>query len=199
MARQLHAAGQQVALLALFDSDYPAPGLRKLFRKVIVASCQALKQGPEKPLEWFLQIRHLYRLLRFSRYRHEKVAEHQARQQGDKVEAQLARPVLTILPRAVIFPTANILREDWPGIYEWMGLGYYPTDLYPGKIVFFWDEVDLWRRAGWRTIVASKNDQVETHILRGSHHSCRTDYLDGFVATLHSSLQAAQKSVSVRV
>ncbi|MDQ2714062.1 MAG: thioesterase domain-containing protein [Chloroflexota bacterium] len=167
MTLQLLKAGQQVDVVLLLDADYPAmPHLRKLRRNVNLLG-KVLHLSARKQLDLFLLYKHMRSLFHFWR------VKDYARLRGviklgewDKRQG-LARLKL---------PSSEVLRRDWAGIYEWSAAAYTPAT-YPGRVTFLWDEVDLWRRVGWRDIVAAKGSEVETYIMTGNHFTCRTDYL----------------------
>lgn len=167
MALQLLKVGQKVDVLLLLDSDYPAmPDLRRLYRNVNFIG-KLLHLNDRKKLDLFLLHKHMRALFHFWR-----VKDHNNFRNVVKLGGWDKRKGLTRLK----FPSAETLRRDWAGIYEWSAAAYTP-DLYPDKITFLWDEVDLWRRIGWREFVASKGEEVETYIVTGDHYTCRTDYL----------------------
>ncbi len=167
MALQLLKAGQQVNVLLLLDADYPAmPHLRKLRSRVNLIG-KVLHLSDRKQLDLFLLYKHMRSLFHFWR-----VMDYARLRGVIKLGDWDKRKGLARLKP----PSPEVLRRDWAGIYEWSAAAYTP-DAYPGRVTFLWDEVDLWRRVGWRDIVASRGEEVETYIMSGDHFTCRTDYL----------------------
>src|SRR5206468_12483430 len=67
MARQLHAQGQAVDLLALMDpADLVYPARLRWLRAVVCHLGNLLHLGPEKQLDWFLRLRHVNKYLRYA-------------------------------------------------------------------------------------------------------------------------------------
>jgi hypothetical protein len=92
--------------------------------------------------------------------------------------------------------TSGGIRQDYPGIFEWVGMGYVPPDLYPGKITFFWPRDQLWRTitGGWRKVAEAKAPQeIETYIVPGRQTTWKTNQLQGLAEHLRMCLAKAQR------
>jgi len=111
VARQLRAAGQAVDLLALME-----PGVGPLSQLTVCDCIQRISKlrrlRPDTQLDWYLRLRHVYRFLLRSHYR----------------EAQRFWPI----------PPAEVLRQDWIGIFTWIVSGYERPHQYAGKVTYFW-------------------------------------------------------------
>ena len=95
-----------------------------------------------------------------------------------------------------LVPTAEALRQDYPGIFEWVDMGYMPPSLYPGKITFFWPSKEPWHTVsgGWRKVAEVKEAQeVEAYIIPGNQGSWKTEHLQDLAERLRMCLSKAQK------
>ncbi|SRR6266568_31768 len=88
-----------------------------------------------------------------------------------------------------IFLATEVLRQDYPAVYDWIAIRYVPADFYPGKITFFWDSEEPYK-AGWRKV--TEVNEVEVHVLPGSQLASRTRYLHVLAERLGASLSKAQ-------
>ncbi len=98
-----------------------------------------------------------------------------------------------------LVPTAEVLRQDYLGIFEWIDMGYVPPGLYPGKITFFWPRDGSWHTisGGWRKMIESKGAQeVKVYVLPGSQASWKTEHLHGLAERLKMCLSKAQEGVT---
>ena len=187
IAQQLLTKGQKVDLLLLLDADYPAyayPASMRLVRNAISRFGDLLRIRKEKQVNLFLLYRHLRQLFHFWRVKDTEKLQY-VKHVGlwhIRENALFRFPYLNAL-----FPAPQALRQDWPGVYEWISLGYKPG-LYPDKITFFWDDTDGWRRVGWRKVEEAKANEIEVSILSGSHYSLRTDDVHVLAEHLHASL-----------
>lgn len=190
IALQLLAADQKVDLLVLMDADYPAyayPATMRWARSVISFIGNGLKIGEDKQLNNFLRYRHLRLLFHFWRVKDSEKLRG-VLEVGRRCKDARVWPLSKL---SWLFPTAASLRGEWPSVYEWISLAYKPA-LYPGKVTFFWDEVETWRRNGWLSFEASKGDEVEIHILQGSHRGCRSEHLPDLAKRLRACLRKVQ-------
>jgi hypothetical protein len=227
MARQLHAAGQAIDLLVLMDAMYLGYCARRIvIRRVISRLGDLMGLGPDKQLDWFLRLlyvckplsltrypRHLYNHLRYARRASLQAAAHlriaeliglMRRKAGESFKG-LAHMVESgrwhaALPRlAALFPTAEALRQDYLGIFEWVDMGYMPPSLYPGKITFFWPRESPWHTvsAGWRKVVKAKRAQeVEAYVVPGRQETWKREYLHQLAEHLRMCLNKAQKEAT---
>jgi len=95
-------------------------------------------------------------------------------------------------------PTVESLRQDYPGIFGWMNMGYMPPGLYPGKITFFWPRDEAWHSVsgGWRKVAEAKGAQeVEAYIIPGNQGSWKTEHLHALAGRLKMCLSKVQKEV----
>ena len=203
MALQLLAQGQQVDLMVLLDSDGPHPAYRRLIRSVISFFSNLLRLSQDKQVDLFLLVQHIFRYLlyshyrlRFSHYRRSKNTEQLEIIKQDEIGPRRGK-VGFRLPRIdPLVPTAEVLRQDWPSVYEWTAYGYVPSRLYPGKIVFFWDNEDSWRPVWWRKVIEAKANEVEVYKLPGTHYTLRTEDVHVLAEYLKMHLDRAQSAVT---
>lgn len=97
-----------------------------------------------------------------------------------------------IFPDAV-FPPIEVLCHDWAGLFYWSASDYVP-DLYPGTSTFFFfrDSVERGREAKWRRVAEARDEQVEIHILPGTHDTCKTEHLQDLAERLRMCLSQTQ-------
>ena len=107
------------------------------------------------------------------------------------------------LPRPdSLVPTTEALRQDYPGIFEWVDMGYMPSGLYPGKITFFWPSKEPWHTVsgGWRKVAEVKEAQeaqeVEFYVIPGNQGTWKTEHLNALAERLRKCLSKAQKEVT---
>ncbi len=170
MARQLHAGGQRVDLLVLMDS---IPARLGSFRHRLDTLGTFLRWSEARKLQAFLYIRHWYKHLQLSRK--QKVEDFEFLK---GVDPRLAR----------VFPPADPLHLDYPGMFTWATATYEPA-FYPGKVTLFWDEVETFRRAWWNDWAQGKDAEVETHIVSGTHITCRSDQIYSMGEQLRTCLE----------
>jgi hypothetical protein len=190
MAWQLHAAGQKLDLLVLMDPMglvYPAHN--RLSRAFISLLGKLSRSGEEKQVNWYILLRHWYNSLRFSNYRRTEDARPWRTDKGPGGRRDKTGLAHTKL--ASIFPTAAALRQDYSAIYDWAAMRYEPSGLYPGKITFFWDREEPWRRKGWSK--ASETNDIEVYIIPGTQMESRTQFLHVLAEHLKMCLSKAQK------
>jgi hypothetical protein len=219
MAQQLHTAGQTVDLLVLIDAIYLGyRSRRRLLRVVISRLGDLIGLAPDKQLDWFLRLRYVCKPLRSMMhallhvYRRLQNVRHEGSQDSirliiNDVISFARQKVMTSIKRFIrmfeldhgpiapsrldlLAPTTKALRQDYPGIFEWTDMGYIPPSLYPGKITFFWDSEEPWRRAGWRRAV--ETNEIEVHIIPGTQMACRTEYLHILAEHLRVCLSKVQ-------
>jgi amino acid adenylation domain-containing protein len=163
MARQLRAAGQEVAFLVLID---PASPPHSAVTSFINRLCSLLRKGQDKQLDWFLRVRHIYKYLRFPDYRRGLVdtegVSTQHTSNEDRSKGDSSRSGLKTL-----FPDVETLRQDWPGIYRWIASGY-ASPTYSGNVTFVWSSKNsLFKKAWRRTMPVVIED--ETQVISGTH------------------------------
>ena len=192
MARQLHAQGQAVDLLVLMDPDTPAR--HRWVRSVISRFGNLLWINQDKQFEWFLYLQHIYRYLRFSHHRGLKNSELlETVEQAERGYRLSKGGFTTLRPRLkALFPKVEILRQDYPNVYDWVASDYTP-DLYPGKITFFWTSEEPSRPVGWQNIVKAKEAQVEIHTIPGNHLTGRTEHLHVLAEHLRDCVNRLQE------
>jgi hypothetical protein len=194
MARQLHTEGQTVDLLVLMDPmGLIYPIRTRLARGLVSCLCALMRLDQEKQVNLFILLRHLYNYLLFSHYRQLKDSESRGtnEQSKHKNRPSKVRSILTKLN--AIFPPVEILRQDdsaYSPIYDWSAMRYVPPSLYPGKITFFWDSEEPWRRAGWRR--AAETNEIEVHIIPGTQMGSRTQHLPILAEHLRVCLSKVQ-------
>ncbi len=171
MARQLHVQGQKVDLLVLIDPAYPS-ALHAVVRSVVSRICGLMRLSQEKPLEWFLRLRHVYKYLR-----------RQRRLQDLKAFRAIDPSIQTLLP------TADALRQDNIAIFDWISVGYSYAS-YPGKVMLFWAREVPFGRV-WRQ-KAAQEKEIEVRIIPGTHIGCLTEHVQALAEELGTCLSEAQ-------
>lgn len=167
MARQLQAAGQEIALLLLVD-----PAIPRAHRKVyeyITRYGGKLRLSKAAQVDWFL--RYLYVKMphfrkRFKGSEHlEEIDEIELGREGDIQSSW--REKLNVIP-----PRARVLRQQWSGIYRWVAAGYVPGP-YTGKATFLWSSDEYSVFARYKHVAQNADIQV----VSGTHMGWKTDNL----------------------
>lgn len=192
MAGQLHRQGQKVVLLVLMDPWWRVfPSQHRLASGVITRIGGLLRLGQDKQLNGYILLRHLNMYLTSSVYR--KLEGYERFRWGDEEMALRCKQHKgdLRLPRFdALFPNVEVLRQDFPAIFDWTAMRSSATDPYPGKITFFWDSEEPWRRKGWSKV--AETNEVEVHIFPGRQLPMRTTYLPMLAAQLKAQLSKAQ-------
>ena len=195
MARQLHEEGQRVDLLILMDPMglvYPAE--HRLARAVIRRIGGLMGLGEDKQLNGYILLRHIYHYLRYSHYRRSKDSQPWGADKRFERGRGDGKVGFALLKLDAIFPTVEALRQDYSAIYDWAAMRYVPQSLYPGKITFFWDSREPWRRRGWRK--AAETNEIEVHVIPGTQMESRTKYLHVLAEHLSACLSKVQAAAS---
>lgn len=92
----------------------------------------------------------------------------------------------------LLVPTTEAPHQDWPGIFEWVDMGYMPTGLYPGKITFFWPGTEPRHTVlgGWHKVAEAKD--VEVYVIPGNQGTWRTEHLHALAERLRTCLREVQ-------
>ncbi len=189
MARQLCAQGQAVDLLVQIDGM--VPGRHRLVRSLISRLGGLMRLSQEKQLDWFLIVHHVYRCLRFPHYRQRTNSEHMKTTPQNEHGHRHSKRGFELAHLNALFTTAEILRQDYSKVFEWVNAGYAP-DLYPGKITFFWVSEEQELSAEWREVVKAKEGEVEILSIPGNDMTSRTEYLPVFAERLRECINKAQ-------
>ncbi len=122
-------------------------------------------------------IRHVYRTLRPSGRRV---------QDFDKL--------LAIDPRLErMFPPVEALYNDYIGVVSWAVLRY-ETDVYPGKITFYWAREEPSGEKTWLPVTEAKDgEDIEIHNVPGTHMSCVTEHIQDLAKCLSACLSRIQE------
>ena len=178
MARQLHAQGQQIDLLALIEPASPPP-LHALAISFIQRTNRLLRRSKDQQMESFLRIRHLYKYLRRER----------------KVEDLNAFP--DIDPGIfTLTPTFDALRQDDHALIDWIITGYTYKP-YAGNITVIWPQEEpfqgVWKR---KTTLEHGRELV---FVPGTHIGCRTDHILSLAEALRRAIQQAQPTLAEEI
>jgi hypothetical protein len=163
MARQLQMSGQSVKMLVLIEPGV-GPALITWGGSFIRFIGKLIRLSPDRQLDVFLSLRHVYRSLFRPQYRHS---------QGFSV-----------------VPTIQTLRRDWMGIFVWMVSGYSRPRQYPGKAIQIWAINDPVRRKAWPKVAVAKEE--EAFFIPGKHFNLITDQLQVLSTRLKTSLEKLQ-------
>ncbi len=193
MARQLHVQGQKVDLLVLMDPmGLVYPVHNRLASGVINRIGELMRLGEDKQLNGYLLLKHLYNYLRLPNYRRLEDPERWRWWGGEKVEPRRKHNKVGFeLPRLdALFPRVEVLRQDYPAVYDWIAMCYTPPNLYPGKITLFWNSKDPSPRGGWGKV--AETNEIEVHIIPGTQMAMRTQYLHVLAEHLNVCLRKVQ-------
>ncbi len=215
MARQLYAAGQTADLLVLMDPlylGYCTP--RRLLRVVISHLGDLIRLGPDKQLDWFLHLLYVCTPLLnvYCRLRnvHHESSHDSVRLIINDVISFARQKVMTSIKRFAsmfehehaspprldsLVPTTEALHQDWPGIFEWIDMGYLPPSLYPGKITFFWPSTEPRHivSGGWLKVAEAKEAQdVGVYVIPGNQGTWIAEHLHALAERLRTCLGEAQ-------
>jgi hypothetical protein len=119
-----------------------------------------LRLRPERRLDTFLSLLHLYRFLRVR-------VLHSAHYRNLHAKGMLDLPLV---------PSAEVLHKNWLGIFLWLTSHYRPRP-YPGKLTYLWSrEEPSNRRVGtWGSV--TKANEVAIQRIPGNQTTCRTEHL----------------------
>jgi amino acid adenylation domain-containing protein len=175
MARQLHAQGQRIDLLALIEPAFP-PRLHALATSLIHRTGRLLRLSKDRQLESFLRIRHFYKYLR---------RERKAEDLG--AFRSIDSSIFTLTP------TFDALRQDDHALLDWIITGYNYNP-YPGKITLIWPQEEpfygIWQRK------ATQEQERDLQFVPGTHIGCRTDHILSLAETLKKSIEQAQPALA---
>jgi thioesterase domain-containing protein len=179
MAQQLRAQGQGVDLLLFVDPMAGAMRSIRLTGRLIRGIGKVLGVDPNLQLDWFVRLRYISRVLRRA---HDEYTEH-----ADKL---MRRWRVEHPHRFSLLPAAAALRQDWLALFICVASGYVPRG-YPGKVTYLLarenhDARNLW----WGRVKAAEN--VEVHMIEGTHVTCRTDHVRCLAENLRACLNKAQ-------
>ncbi len=179
MARQLEEAGQQVDFLGLINPTTVDDSYMLL--SVIRRVGQMLQMKPDRQAHWYLRARHALRHV----YRHVRP--------GDERLADFHK-LTAIDPRLEgMFPPLEALYNDYVGVFNWL-VSRYKLRAYSGKITFYWAADEPFFQKFWSQVPVVKDKQeVEHHLIPGTHMSCVTDYTEVLAERLSESLKQSQE------
>lgn len=176
MARQLNAIGQKVDLLVLMDS---IPTRLTSVCAFIQSTGRLLGLTADRQLDWFLRLQHLYRY-----WQNREAEEFTFLRQFD--------------PKIASFlPPLSILHKAYPAMFIW-ATAHYTPGFYPGKVTLFWDSAEPERSGWWQRMAQGKDQEVEIHLIPGSHKTCKTDHISGMATQLRTCLNKVQSSLVSR-
>ncbi|HVB22530.1 MAG TPA: amino acid adenylation domain-containing protein [Ktedonobacteraceae bacterium] len=167
MARQLDAVGQTVNLLLLVDPAIPEA--QKAIRKQITRFGTMLNIGTEQQVDWFL--RYIYMRIPYFR-RKFKGAKHLDEIEEIALERKGNTPRTLVQMLNLIPPEANVLRQQWVGLYRWAA-ARYSIGPYTGKVTFLWSSDGR----GAYPYYANVATNIEQQFLPGKHMEWKTKNL----------------------
>ncbi len=151
MARQLLAQGEQVDHLIMIDPAY-APRSHELVQSLIKRVSALLRIDQTRQVEYFLRLRHIYKLIR-----------HQRNVKALEEFTAIEPSIHTLLP------TTEAIWKDNVALSNWI-IAKYGYGSYPGKITLLQAATET-LGFPWRHKLA------EVHVIPGTHISCRTDHV----------------------
>jgi pimeloyl-ACP methyl ester carboxylesterase len=179
MARQLQEAGERIDLLALID---PSPPIRfKAMRTISGLVSKLPGLGVNMQAQLFLCVRHAYRHV----YRTLCPSGRRIQDFGK---------LLVIDPRLErMFPSVEALYNDYIGVFTWLVLRH-ETGVYPGKISFYWPSEEPFGKKKWLPVIKAKaGEEIEHHIVPGTHMSCVTEHVQDLAACLSSCMSRVRE------
>ncbi len=180
MARQLRAAGHEVATLVMIDSS-PARPRRRLMRAVLERSRHLNRQ---EKLERFTRLNDLITLMGRAEIRGWQVLTGQWRRLLQREKPDLDSSV----------QVDSATAQQWMAIYLWAAAGYVPEP-YQGAVTLLWARENLadsprdYRRF-WRRLTT----EVDFHLIPGSHLSCITHHTRDMAAQIKRCLEGQRLS-----
>ncbi|HEV7236347.1 MAG TPA: amino acid adenylation domain-containing protein, partial [Ktedonobacteraceae bacterium] len=188
MARQLHAAGQTVALLVALDMGTPFS--YRLTRAIITRCGKLLGLGQEQQVNWFL--RYIYLRVPSFRKRTQETAGVKTTDQTAS-QSKVGRRSLGQRVRQALFPSVEALRYNWFGIYRWVAGSYAPGS-YPGKLTLLWSNEADAHSSNWRTLSGAK--EIEEQVFPGIHVMYGNENLPLLAERLNAYLLEAQAMIA---
>ena len=183
IAQQLRAEGQAVDLLVLIDPMAGSIRLIRLLGSFIRRIGNLVWLNPGKQLDWFLRVRYLSRILRHAQDENTEHVDRLMRRWRDEHPKRFS-----------LIPAAEALRQDWMAVFIWAVSDYIPRG-YPGKVTYFFArENPDGRKLWWGKVAETEN--VEIHVISGTHETCRTDHLHELATELSIRLSQAQEASS---
>jgi hypothetical protein len=201
IAQQLHARGQQVALLALMEPAVLTAPIR-LFHAALRRLGRGLRLNPERQLDWFIRILRVYepagalyrRLLLNGGSGDEPLnaVTGESRRRTTWLR-QRGRPPAThppAIPGDVRTQATGRPRGDVNRILVWL-IAEYRVRSYPGRVTFFrcreeHPEGPAARRLAYE--IANCAAAAESRVLEGTHISCRTEHVVDMARTLQECI-----------
>jgi amino acid adenylation domain-containing protein len=179
MAQQLHAAGEQVDLLALVtpSSTVQLSAIRTLSNSL----GKLLHLEANKQANLFLRIRHALRHV----YRHLHPSSSRVQDFNQLLEIDRRLEAM--------FPPVEALYNDYVGVFTWIASRYEP-DIYPGRITCFWAREEPFIENAWRPLMDAKDSEdVESHVIPGTHMSCVTEHIQVLAERLNICVRQVQE------
>jgi amino acid adenylation domain-containing protein len=183
MAQQLHAAGEQIDLLALVTpSGTNTIGmLHTLILKIGALRGYTAQQNTLSYIRIRHALRHIYRTLR----------------PNNKHVLDFADLVALDARLKKMFPPIEALLTDYVGVFSSLATNYSidAAQAYPGTVAFFGasDEPEI--RETWLPVLEAQiPTTLEAHTLPGTHMSCVTEQVAALEQRLSYSLRRVQKT-----
>ncbi len=183
MARQLEAAGEQVEFLGLVNPSVPVQ--LSLLRRVCEAVSRFGRVGRGRQADLYLRTRHALRNVYW-----------RLRPGGSRV--QDFGQLLVIEPRLqALLPPRDALYQDYVGVLSWAAAAY-KTGIYGGKITFYWAREEPEIARTWEPVINSKRpEDVEEHVVAGTHMSCVTDHIQDLADVMGDCLSRVEMQPGV--
>jgi surfactin family lipopeptide synthetase A len=180
VARQLEEAGEQVDFLGLINPSMANEP--DILLSVIGRIGEVLRVKPDTEAHWYLRARHALRhVFRFMRPDDARLADfHKLTAMDSRLER--------------MFPPLEALYNDYVGVFGWL-VSRYKLRAYKGKIDFYWAADEPYIQEGWEQVPMVKDKQeIEHHLVPGTHMSCVTDYTEVLAERLSESLSRSQQA-----
>jgi thioesterase domain-containing protein len=183
MARQLAAVGERVDFLALVNPSVPIQfeKVRSISKRLNRLFHLSERQQANLFLGGRHALRHIYRTLNPAGARVEDFGKLLDLEPGLKA----------------MFPPPGALYSDYVGVFSWL-VSRYETGIYPGKITFYWASEEPFIEQSWLPVIAAKDSEdIERHIVPGTHMSCVTEHIQDLAACLSTCLQQVQEEALI--
>jgi len=95
-----------------------------------------------------------------------------------------------------MFPPIEALYNDYIGVFSSLA-SRYEFGPYPGKITFYWAREEPFIEKSWRPVTEAKDSEdVENHVVPGTHMSCVTRYVQDLAEGLSTCVSRVQEEAA---
>jgi hypothetical protein len=92
-----------------------------------------------------------------------------------------------------MFPPIEAYPNDYVGVFTWL-VSRYKTGIYAGKITFYWAREEPLIEKSWYAVTGAKErEDVENHVVAGTHMSCVTEHIQDLAGCLSTCVSRVQE------